>query len=590
MLSTDFSMNSHLAPSARNMSIIALISSIRGTFSKIVRPSTRSDAASKGRVAFFDPLTVTSPCSGFPPYILILATASSSRCVSLDCVQTANAAMLTSNTAAGDASTALSRANTAINTANIADGKADSAIITANSAVSTAGSAASTAGTALSTANTADSNATTALNNSSTALQQAGDALIAAGNAVDTANAADGKANTAINTANSIAGTANTALLNANDALDTANGIAGTANDALDAANNALIDANTALQTANNAKDTANGIDSKATTALYNSNSALIAVAASLKKADNLSDLTDVGTARTNLGLGTAALATVGNTGSQLPTASQVQAMLPGDATTSVKGIVELATDAEAQAGTSNIVVITAGNFAAALRHTNFQATTSQRGAVELATASESIALLDTTRAVTPSGLGSALRGANANATTTTRGTVELATSAEAQAGTDAVRALTPSNLVDVSPYLRIHRSAGLSVSQATVVAVPMDVVGSGRVERPAWTISGSNITVPAPGVYVFQFEYRITDVNRAMAFAYLGANEIARGTDDSAAGSGGVVTAWGASVSGLVIVESTSTPISFRVLQQGAAGGATATAFTANIVRVAPI
>ena len=72
-------------------------------------------------------------------------------------------------------------------------------------------------------------------------------------------------------------------------------------------------------------------------------------------------------------------------------------------------------------------------------------ATTSARGLVELATETEAAAGTRTDRAVTPAGL--ARRTPNAG--TGARGLVELATNAEATAGTDAARAVTPAALAN---------------------------------------------------------------------------------------------------------------------------------------------
>ena len=75
------------------------------------------------------------------------------------------------------------------------------------------------------------------------------------------------------------------------------------------------------------------------------------------------------------------------------------------DASTSVKGLVELATDAEAKAGTDTERAITAAGLAA--RTPN--AATDKRGLVELATDAEAKAGTDAQRAVTPKGLAQAL-------------------------------------------------------------------------------------------------------------------------------------------------------------------------------------
>jgi hypothetical protein len=106
-------------------------------------------------------------------------------------------------------------------------------------------------------------------------------------------------------------------------------------------------------------------------------------------------------------------------------------------ATETRKGVIELATDAEVQTGTDTARAVTPAGLASRT------ATETRKGIVELATSSEAIAGTDTERAVTPAGL------AGVTATTTRKGLVELATAAEVQAGTDAERAVTPSTLND---------------------------------------------------------------------------------------------------------------------------------------------
>lgn len=71
-------------------------------------------------------------------------------------------------------------------------------------------------------------------------------------------------------------------------------------------------------------------------------------------------------------------------------------------------------------------------------------------GLVELATAAEALAGTDTTRAVTPAGLS------NKTASVTQRGIVRLATAAEAIAGTDVSIAVTPSALAQALPGYRL--------------------------------------------------------------------------------------------------------------------------------------
>lgn len=95
-------------------------------------------------------------------------------------------------------------------------------------------------------------------------------------------------------------------------------------------------------------------------------------------------------------------------------------------------GIVEIASTAEAQAGSSNSVVLTP------LRLQDVTATETRKGVIELATTAETQTGTDAVRAVTPAGL------AATTATETRKGVIELATGTEVDAGVDAGRALTP--------------------------------------------------------------------------------------------------------------------------------------------------
>lgn len=104
-------------------------------------------------------------------------------------------------------------------------------------------------------------------------------------------------------------------------------------------------------------------------------------------------------------------------------------------ATTAVAGRVELATDAETITGTDTVRAVTPSNLTAKV------ASTTASGIVELATDAETITGTDTVRAVTPSNLTAKV------SSTTASGIVELATNAEALTGTDTVRAVTPANL-----------------------------------------------------------------------------------------------------------------------------------------------
>lgn len=110
------------------------------------------------------------------------------------------------------------------------------------------------------------------------------------------------------------------------------------------------------------------------------------------------------------------------------------------DATTAVKGRVELATNAEIddETGTGSIVPTIGGLYRAIVRKAKAAGTTAA-GIVKLAAATEARSGTDTSRAVTPAGLAALTPDANPLA----RGLVELATSGGAKAGVDTSRAVT---------------------------------------------------------------------------------------------------------------------------------------------------
>lgn len=110
-------------------------------------------------------------------------------------------------------------------------------------------------------------------------------------------------------------------------------------------------------------------------------------------------------------------------------------AAAPPDASKTRKGLVELATISETQTGTDDARAVTPAGLASRT------ATTTRKGLVELATGTETAAGADSERAVTPAGLVSR------TATTTRKGLVELATSTETKNGTDSERAVTPQGL-----------------------------------------------------------------------------------------------------------------------------------------------
>lgn len=161
------------------------------------------------------------------------------------------------------------------------------------------------------------------------------------------------------------------------------------------------------------------------------------------------------------------------NAGSSIPTVP--------DASTTVKGKVELATDAEVVTGTDTVRAATPSGVAAAIAAFPAASATVQ-GKVELATNTEATTGTDTTRAVTPANLAAAVATHVPITSTTVQGKVELATNAEAITGTDTARAVTPSGVAaaidsrapgrgEVGTYTCVVGT--VAASTASEVAVP---------------------------------------------------------------------------------------------------------------------
>jgi len=139
-------------------------------------------------------------------------------------------------------------------------------------------------------------------------------------------------------------------------------------------------------------------------------------------------------------------------------------------------------------------------------------ATTEVRGLVELATEAETIAGTDAERAVTPAGLGAR------TATTTRTGLVELATKAEAIKGMDSGHAVTPAGLAATIaatvPGLlatgAVRAGVLLSAAGRAVTTIPkntftrvdcMAAVAGSAEDVAAW--NGATYRVPRTGLYL---------------------------------------------------------------------------------------
>ena len=144
--------------------------------------------------------------------------------------------------------------------------------------------------------------------------------------------------------------------------------------------------------------------------------------------------------------LASAAEATAGTNEVNAMTPKLVADLLPADASESVRGIVELANDAEADAGTDSERVMTPEQVKRRIDAIP-RATGTQVGQTRLSTLAEAQGLSDATTAISPLRLRNVIRGGVGNATETQRGTLEIASSAEATTGSDNTKAITPLRL-----------------------------------------------------------------------------------------------------------------------------------------------
>ena len=140
-------------------------------------------------------------------------------------------------------------------------------------------------------------------------------------------------------------------------------------------------------------------------------------------------------------------------------------------ATTEVQGIVELATDAETQAGTDGTRAVTPKSL------NSRKATTTMTGLAEIATNAEVQTGVDNERIVTPAGLSSR------TATLSRTGIVQMATDADVTAGTNTTKVVTPKQLSD-KIFSRVPKSVGSNIkhvyTNANGVVVASDAtVGS---------------------------------------------------------------------------------------------------------------
>jgi hypothetical protein len=225
----------------------------------------------------------------------------------------ASAASTSASNASSSASTASTAATNAGNSATAAATSATSASNSASSASTSASNASSSASAASTSASNASTSATNAANSATSASGSASTASTQATNAASSATAAAGSATSAAS-AQTAAEAARDATLAAYDSFDDRYLGAKTSDPSVDNDGNALVAGALYFNSVDGAMKLYTG---SAWVAAYVSGSGYLA------SANNLSDLANAATARTNLGLGTAATMTgpsgtiVGTTDSQ---------------------------------------------------------------------------------------------------------------------------------------------------------------------------------------------------------------------------------------------------------------------------------
>ena len=170
-----------------------------------------------------------------------------------------------------------------------------------------------------------------------------------------------------------------------------------------------------------------------------------------------------------------------------------IQQVVP-DASTSIKGKIQLASTGEAQSGTNTTKAITPSSLK------TVTATTSRAGLVERATDGEAAAGTDTTRYLSPKQVKDridAIPPFNVSATTSTKGIVELATNSETKQGSSSNRAVTPASLKSALSALGIYqRSVFINVQSAGVTSRSAALNLAKASLQESGLIDGSTMTV----------------------------------------------------------------------------------------------
>lgn len=125
------------------------------------------------------------------------------------------------------------------------------------------------------------------------------------------------------------------------------------------------------------------------------------------------------------------------------------------NATTTTKGIAELATKQEAEALQDTTRITPPKRVGDILKHQNAQATESQRGTAAIASQSDAEGGTDDTKIMTSEKSMQQLRHSNAEANTTRRGTVQRATQTELDDGKNEEKYITPKLATRIRGFIR---------------------------------------------------------------------------------------------------------------------------------------
>jgi hypothetical protein len=220
---------------------------------------------------------------------------------------------LTYKTAAETAATnAASSATTAGTQATTATTQATNSSNSASASATSATAAAASATNASSSSTAAGTSATNAANSASAASTSATNAANSATAAAGSASTATTQATTATNQATTATTQATNASNSATAAGTSATNAANSATAAGTSATNAATSATNAASSATAAAGSASAASTSATNAATSESNAASTLAGALTKTDNLASLSNVGTARTNLGLTALATTTPG--------------------------------------------------------------------------------------------------------------------------------------------------------------------------------------------------------------------------------------------------------------------------------------